>query len=133
MRANPSDPQGLITLASALSERVRQGGAIELLWRAFEKTNDLDGKIGVIERLTQLYLENNQFDRLMERLERERREAEKARELIGPGNWYDRPADYRARVARELFGLTDLARYRNPAVNRWIFRQASSSTSFEVA
>ncbi len=38
---------------------------------------------------------------------------EKARELIGPGNWYDRPADHRARVARELFGLTDLARYRN--------------------
>ena len=81
VRANPSDPQGLITLASALSERVRQGEAIELLWRAFEKTNDLDGKIGIIERLTQLYLENNQFDRLIERLERERREAEKAREL----------------------------------------------------
>lgn len=38
---------------------------------------------------------------------------EKARELIGTDNWYDRPADYRARVARELFGLTDLARYRN--------------------
>jgi uncharacterized protein (TIGR02680 family) len=38
---------------------------------------------------------------------------EKARELIGHDNWYERPADYRARVARELFGLTDLARYRN--------------------
>ena len=38
---------------------------------------------------------------------------EKARELIGPDNWYDRPADYRGRVARELFGLTDIARYRN--------------------
>ena len=38
---------------------------------------------------------------------------EKARELIGADNWYERPADYRARVARELFGLTDLARYRN--------------------
>lgn len=38
---------------------------------------------------------------------------EKARELIGHENWYERPADYRARVARELFGLTDLARYRN--------------------
>lgn len=38
---------------------------------------------------------------------------EQARELIGHDNWYERPADYRARVARELFGLTDLARYRN--------------------
>jgi tetratricopeptide (TPR) repeat protein len=81
VRANPSDPAGLITLANALGERVRQGEAIELLWRAFEKTNDLDGKIGVVERLTQLYLESNQFDRLIERLERERREAEKVREM----------------------------------------------------
>lgn len=81
VRANPSDPQGLITLANALSERVRQGEAIELLWRAFEKTNELDARLGVIERITQLYLENNQFDRLLERLERERREAEKAREI----------------------------------------------------
>ncbi|GAA4516524.1 TIGR02680 family protein [Actinoallomurus oryzae] len=35
------------------------------------------------------------------------------RELIGPENCFDRAADYRARVARDLFGLTDLARYRN--------------------
>jgi len=39
--------------------------------------------------------------------------AEQARELVGHDNWYDRPGDYKARVARELFGLTDLARYRN--------------------
>jgi tetratricopeptide (TPR) repeat protein len=81
VRANPSDPQGLIVLANALSERIRQGEAIELLWRAFEKTNELEGKLGIIERITQLYLENNQFDRLIERLERERREADKAREM----------------------------------------------------
>jgi tetratricopeptide (TPR) repeat protein len=80
VRANPSDPQGLITLANALGERVRQGEAIELLWRALEKTPELDAKLGVVERITQLYLENNQFDRLLERLERDRREAEKARE-----------------------------------------------------
>src|SRR5262249_2564603 len=80
VRAHPSDPQGPITLANALGERVRQGEAIELLWRAFDKTNELDAKLGVVERITQLYLENNQFDRLLERLERERREADKARE-----------------------------------------------------
>jgi tetratricopeptide (TPR) repeat protein len=81
VRANPSDPAGLITLANALGERVRQGEAIELLWRAFEKTNELEGKLGIIDRITQLYLENNQFDRLLERLERERRESDKAREM----------------------------------------------------
>src|SRR5262245_60146595 len=81
VRANPSDPQGLVALATALAERVRQGEAIELFWRAFEKTNELDGKLGLIDRITHLYLENNQFDRLMERLERERREADKQREM----------------------------------------------------
>ena len=34
------------------AERLRQGEAIELLWRAFEKTNELEGKLGVIDRLT---------------------------------------------------------------------------------
>jgi hypothetical protein len=35
------------------------------------------------------------------------------RELVGADNCYDRAADYRARAARDLFGVTDLARYRN--------------------
>jgi uncharacterized protein (TIGR02680 family) len=39
--------------------------------------------------------------------------AEQARDLVGHDNWYDRAPDYKARVARDLFGLTDLARYRN--------------------
>ncbi|HEY1377965.1 MAG TPA: DUF1583 domain-containing protein, partial [Gemmataceae bacterium] len=81
VRANPSDPEGLKTLASALAERFRPGEAIELLWRAFDKSADLDGKLGVVARLTELYLQNNQFDKLLERLERERREADKQREM----------------------------------------------------
>jgi uncharacterized protein (TIGR02680 family) len=39
--------------------------------------------------------------------------AERARDLVGHENWYERAAEFRARVARDLFGLTDLARYRN--------------------
>src|SRR5262249_47621382 len=69
------------TLGNALAERFRTGEAIELFWRAFEKTNELDGKLGIISRLTELYIQNNQFDRLMERLERERRESDKQREM----------------------------------------------------
>jgi uncharacterized protein (TIGR02680 family) len=38
---------------------------------------------------------------------------ERVRDLLGPENCYERAADYRGRVARELFGLTDSARYRN--------------------
>ncbi|HZV06513.1 MAG TPA: tetratricopeptide repeat protein, partial [Gemmataceae bacterium] len=81
VRANPSEPQGLLALANALAERFRTGEAIELFWRAFDKTNDLDGKLPIITRLAELYLQNNQFDRLLERLERERREADKQREM----------------------------------------------------
>jgi tetratricopeptide (TPR) repeat protein len=81
VRANPSDPQGLLTLANALAELPNTGEAIELFWRAFDKTDDLDGKLPIIARLTELYLQNNQFDRLLERLERERREADKQREM----------------------------------------------------
>jgi tetratricopeptide (TPR) repeat protein len=81
VRANPSEPQGLLTLAQALNERQRTGEAIELLWRAFDKTTELDGRLGVVATLAEHYLQMNQFDRLLERLERERREAEKAREM----------------------------------------------------
>jgi tetratricopeptide (TPR) repeat protein len=81
VRANPSEPQGLLTLANALAERLNTGEAIELFWRAFDKSADLEGKLSVVARLTELYLQNNQFDRLLERLERERREADKQREM----------------------------------------------------
>ena len=81
VRANPSEPQGLLTLAQALNDRQRTGEAVELLWRAFEKTSELEGRIGIISALTEQYLQMNQFDRLLERLERERREADKAREM----------------------------------------------------
>ncbi len=81
VRANPSEPQGLLTLANALTDRTNTGEAIELFWRAFDKTTDLDDKLPIITRLAELYLQNNQFDRLLERLERERREADKQREM----------------------------------------------------
>ncbi|MEU4587934.1 TIGR02680 family protein [Kitasatospora aureofaciens] len=38
---------------------------------------------------------------------------DRLRAAVGAENVLDRPADHRARVARELFGLADAARYRN--------------------
>ncbi|AHH98673.1 TIGR02680 family protein [Kutzneria albida] len=35
------------------------------------------------------------------------------RELVGAGNCFERPSEYRLRVMRDLFGLTEPARYRN--------------------
>ena len=81
VRTNPSDPRGLQTLANALAEQFRTDEAIELFWRAFEKGDDVDAKLGVVQRLSELYLQTNQFDKLLDRLERLRRETKEPREL----------------------------------------------------
>ncbi len=80
-RANPSDPKAANTLADALARQFRTEEAIELYWRSFERTKDLEGKLGLVARLTDQYLQRNQFDRLVARLEREMREPEMRREL----------------------------------------------------
>ena len=72
VRVNPTEPKGLLLLASALGDQFRTGESIELYWRAFEKAASLDDRLGVVPRLTELYLRTNQFDRIVERLERQR-------------------------------------------------------------
>lgn len=81
VRVNPTEPKGLLLLASALGEQFRTGEAIELYWRAFEKAGNLEDRLSVVPRLTELYLQTNQFDRLLERLERQRREPNQQREM----------------------------------------------------
>ena len=81
VRVNPSEPRGLLMLASALAEQFRTSESIELYWRAFEKAANLEDRLGVIPKLTELYLQTNQFDRLLERLENLRREPNQQREM----------------------------------------------------
>lgn len=81
VRANPSEPQVLLTLASALADQFRTDEAIELYWRGFEKETTIENKLPIISRLAELYLQTNQFDRLLERLERGRRENDQQREM----------------------------------------------------
>ncbi|MEX2138330.1 MAG: DUF1583 domain-containing protein [Pirellulales bacterium] len=81
VRVNPGEPALLLTLAAALAEQIRTDEAIELYWQAFEKSEGLDEKINVVMKLTDLYLQTNHLDRLFERLERDRREADRRREL----------------------------------------------------
>jgi tetratricopeptide (TPR) repeat protein len=80
-RANPFDPKASNMLADALARQFRTEEAIELYWRAFDRTKDLDGRLGIVSRLADQYLQRNQFDRLISRLERELREPERKREL----------------------------------------------------
>jgi tetratricopeptide (TPR) repeat protein len=81
VRVNPTEPKGLLLLASALGEQFRTGESIELYWRAFDKANNLEDRLSVVPRLTELYLQTNQFDRLLERLENRRREPNQQREM----------------------------------------------------
>ena len=81
VRVNPTEPKGLLLLASALGDQFRTGEAIELYWRAFEKAAGLEERLAVVPKLTELYLRTNQFDRILERLERQRREPNQQREM----------------------------------------------------
>jgi tetratricopeptide (TPR) repeat protein len=81
VRVNPNDNKALLTLGEALAREFRTEEAIELYWRAFEKAPDLEARLTIVARLTDLYLQRNQFDRLVARLEREQREAKQPREM----------------------------------------------------
>ena len=80
-RANPSDPKATLTLAENLARQFRTEEAIELFWRAFARTPEIDGKTAIVSRLADQYLQRNQLDRLIARLERELREPNQQREL----------------------------------------------------
>ena len=80
-RANPSDPKAMLTLAENLARQFRAEEAIELYWRAFTKTPDVEGKLSIVARMADQYLQRNQLDRLLGRLERELREPNQQREL----------------------------------------------------
>ncbi|HEV7280783.1 MAG TPA: DUF1583 domain-containing protein [Pirellulaceae bacterium] len=79
-RVNPNEPNLSLSLAAALAERFRTDEAIEIYWQAFDKAGSLDDKLLVIGKQTELYLQSNRLDQLLERLERGRAEPEGRRE-----------------------------------------------------
>lgn len=81
VRANPTDPAALLPLAAALAADFRTDESIEIYWQAFEKSGALDDKISVITKLAELYMQQGQFDRLVERLDRGRKEEDTRREM----------------------------------------------------
>ena len=81
VRINPTEPALIMSLGSALSREFRTDEAIEVYWRAFEKSEEIDDKTNLTQKLTELYLQLNQFDKLIERFERDRREDSKRREM----------------------------------------------------
>ncbi len=75
VRVNANDTKIMLTLAENLAGMYRTEEAIEMYWRAFDKAEDLDAKLGVVGRMTELYLQRNQFDRLLTRLQHQDRDA----------------------------------------------------------
>lgn len=80
-RINPNEPQLMMALASALATQMRTSEAIEVYWRAFDKSDGIEDRTTLTEKLTPLYLQLNQFEQLLERFERDRREEDKRREM----------------------------------------------------
>ncbi len=81
VRINPTEPHLTTALGAALADQFRADEAIEVYWRAFERTEELDDKTSLTVKLTELYLQTNQFEKLIERFERDRQEDEKHREM----------------------------------------------------
>lgn len=81
IRVNPTETKLLLALAQALSEQFRTDEAIELYWQSFAKSPGIDEKINVVTKLAELHLQTNHFEQLIDRLERDRRDAEQRREL----------------------------------------------------
>jgi tetratricopeptide (TPR) repeat protein len=77
VHANPND-NGALT---ALAEQFHTDEAIQLYWRAHDrKDTTLANRLDVIDPLTELYLVDNRFDKLLERLRRGGRDAAGRRE-----------------------------------------------------
>lgn len=69
VRIDPNDVKTALALAENLAGQYRTDEAVEIFWKAFEKADDLDAKVGMVARLADLYLQRNQFDRLLARLQ----------------------------------------------------------------
>ncbi len=95
VRVNSGDSLSLLALAEALAQQLQTDESIEIFWRAFNKTTDIDSRLNVVTRLSELYLTRNQFDGLIARLQRERGEANQKKELANYlAKAYSQAGDY---------------------------------------
>lgn len=79
IRINPNEPSLMMTLGAALADQMRTDEAIELYWRAYEKSDEVSDKSTMVTKLVPLYSQINQIDKLFERLQRERQEEDERR------------------------------------------------------
>ncbi|HEX5272518.1 MAG TPA: tetratricopeptide repeat protein, partial [Gemmataceae bacterium] len=76
IRVNPNDAGALTALAAALADQFQADAAIQLYWRAFDRKDATPAqRLDVIGPLAELYLGDNRFDKLLERLRRQATDA----------------------------------------------------------
>ncbi len=74
VRANPAESGTVLRLAETLAGQYQTEEAIEMYWRAFDRAQELDHKLDVVRKLTELYLQRSQLDRLFARLQNQDRD-----------------------------------------------------------
>ncbi len=74
VRANPNETLTVLRLAETLAGQYQTEEAIEMYWRAFDRADELDHKLDVVKKLTELYLQRSQLDRLFARLQHQERD-----------------------------------------------------------
>ncbi len=74
VRANPAESGIVLRLAETLAGQYQTEEAIEMYWRAFDRAQELDHKLDVVRKLTELYLQRSQLDRLFARLQNQDRD-----------------------------------------------------------
>ncbi|MEQ1829393.1 MAG: tetratricopeptide repeat protein, partial [Pirellula sp.] len=105
IRINPNEPYLIMTLGAALAENRKTEEAVEIYWRAFEKSENLDDKTSLITKLVPLYQERKQFSALIDRLQLRRRIEDQRREsTICMAQAYATASDF-AKARAELESL----------------------------
>ncbi|MDR1383983.1 MAG: tetratricopeptide repeat protein [Planctomycetaceae bacterium] len=79
VRIDPADQVSLTALAEQLAQDGQLDEAIEITWRIFDRTEDLQGKIGQVGKLSNYYQQGNRFDQLVARLRQDVAELGKRR------------------------------------------------------
>ena len=80
VRLDPSDKSMLTALAETLASGNDFDEAIELYWRIFERTEDLQGRMSVVAKMSQHYQSARRFDQLIERFRQRSLDAANRRE-----------------------------------------------------
>ena len=74
VRVNPADTKIILTLADNLATSFRGEEALEMYWRAYEKSPTLDEKVGVVAKLAEISIPLGKFDRILARLKTQDRQ-----------------------------------------------------------